>query len=143
MQPQGRMVSRRHRVLVAFHHVDMMGVVHNVQYLRWFELGRLQLVHDIIPLEEALERQLSIPVVLNHCEYLHPASYQDRLVVTTTHRIIHRWEGKFLFNHSISHERTKRELCFGHSEVTLSDMRSRRVVKEIPDDVWVRYQDLS
>ena len=139
---QGRLVTRRHRIEVAFHHVDMMRVVHNAEYFKWFELGRLQIVHEIIPLHEALEENLSIPVVLNHCEYRHPAAFQDRLVVTTTHRILPVWEGRFLFNHTISNEKTKQELCFGKSEVTVLDLKVKRVVKEIPERIWTRYQAL-
>ncbi len=119
-----------------------MGVVHNVQYFNWFELGRLQVVEEVLPLENAMGRSLALPVVVNHCDYIHPARYLDRLVVTTTHRILPEWSGRFVFNHSISHEKSKVEICRGMSGVTVMDTRSMRVLKALPDDMWARYQGL-
>lgn len=119
-----------------------MGVVHNAAYFRWFELGRLQVVEEVIPMESALRRSLAIPVVVNHCEYLYPARYLDRLVVTTTHRILPEWSGRLVFNHSISHEKSKTEICRGLSGVTVTDTCSMHVLKELPEDIWARYQEL-
>ena len=37
-------IRRRLHLTPAFHQVDMMSVVHNVQFFYWFELGRLQIL---------------------------------------------------------------------------------------------------
>ena len=143
MPADSKLITRRHRVSVEFRHVDLMGVVHNAVYFNWFELGRLQVVEEVIPVQGALHRFLAVPVVVNHCEYIHPARYLDRLVVTTTHRLLPEWSGRFVFNHSISHEKSKNEICRGHSAVTVTDTRSMRVLKELPEDIWARYLGLT
>jgi acyl-CoA thioester hydrolase len=134
-----RVITRRAQVVVEFHHVDMMQVVHNAHYLTWFELGRLAVLESVFPMAWAVERRIATPVVVNHCEYLQPAVYGDELVVITRHKILDRWEGRFHFDHAISHLRTKRDLATGYSAVTILDMASQKLVKEIPPEVWARY----
>jgi len=63
-------------------------------------------------------------------------------VLTTTHRMLPEWSGRFVFNHSISHEKSKEEICRGYSGVTVMDTRSMRVLKELPEDIWTRYRAL-
>jgi len=138
-----RIVKRRCEIAVEFHHVDMMQVVHNSNYLRWFEIGRLAIMEDIFPISWAIENKIATPVVTNHCEYLWPAVYGDTLVLTTTHKIRDHWEGRFSFDHTISCKRTKKELCRGYSVVTVVDMGSASLVKEIPKEAWDRYQALA
>ncbi len=137
-----RTITRRHTIEVEFHQVDMMQVVHNAQYFRWFEKGRLAILEDVFPVAWAIENRVATPVVTNHCEYTSPAAYGDSLVVTTRHRIAAQWDGRFAFEHSISNTKTKVEVCAGHSEVTVLDMRTRSLIKEIPADIWDRYQAL-
>ncbi len=132
-------VTRRLTTEVEFHHVDMMQVVHNSQYLKWFEKGRLAVLEDVFPMSWAIENKIATPVVMNHCEYVAPATYGDTLIVTTRHRVVDHWDGRFLFEHSISNTKTKVELCYGQSAVTILDLDSRTLVKEIPQDVWERY----
>jgi acyl-CoA thioester hydrolase len=134
-----RVITRRAQVVVEFHHVDMMHVVHNAHYLRWFELGRLAVLEDVFPMAWAVEHRIATPVVVNHCEYLQPAAYGDELVVTTRHKILERWEGRFHFEHAISRLRSKRDLATGWSAVTVLDMAGGKLVKEIPPEIWARY----
>lgn len=138
----GHTVTRRLVVEVEFHHVDMMQVVHNSHYFRWFEKGRMAILEEVFPLPWAIENKIATPVVMNHCEYQWPATYGDTLVVTTRHRKAAVWNGRFLFEHTISNQKTKVELCHGRTEVTIVDLDSRRLVKQIPSDIWQRYQSI-
>lgn len=122
-----------------FHQVDMMRVVHNSEYLRWFEKGRLGVLEEIMPISWAVENKIAMPVVMNHCEYLSPATYGDELIVTTRHRKVDHWDGRFTFEHSISNPRTKVELCSGKSAVTVVDFETGRLLKRVPDEAWERY----
>jgi YbgC/YbaW family acyl-CoA thioester hydrolase len=136
------MVSRL-RVQVEFHQVDMMQVVHNAQYLNWFEKGRLDIIERFISVPWAGANDIAVPVVMNHLEYLYPAAFGDELVLTTRHPIVSKWTGRFSFVHSISNAKTKMELCRGSSDVTVMNLSSRRVLKELPAEVWERYQQVS
>ena len=120
-----------------------MNVVHNVQYFKWFERGRLAIMEEVVPVRWGIEHRIAAPVIRNHCEYLHAATYGDELVVTTKHRLVSRWTGKFTFEHTISNAKSKLEVCNGWSEITLVDFDSNRIFKELPDEVWSRYLALS
>ncbi|MFO8073993.1 MAG: thioesterase family protein [Polyangia bacterium] len=137
-----RIVTRRVRIEVEFHHVDMMRVAHNAQYLRWFEKGRMAVLEEIFPLDWAIEERIGTPVVLNHCEYLWPAVYGDELVVTTRHRKLDSYEGRMTFDHSISHARRKLELARGRTAITAIDMAGGRPLRRIPEEAWRRYREL-
>jgi YbgC/YbaW family acyl-CoA thioester hydrolase len=121
----------------------MLNVVHNVQYFRWFERGRFEITDKVVPIRWCIEHKIAIPVVRNHCEYLYPATYGDELVVTTKHRISSRWTGTFTFEHGVSNAKTKIEVCQGWSEVTLVDSNTNRIIKNLPGEIWSRYQALA
>jgi YbgC/YbaW family acyl-CoA thioester hydrolase len=138
-----RIVVRRFRVPVEFHHVDLMNVVHNVQYFKWFEKGRLMIMEEVISVQWGVEHRIAAPVVRNHCEYLHTATYGDELVVSTKHRIVPEWTGKLVFEHAISNAKTKQEVCVGGGEITVVDLETHRILKQLPDQIWNRYQALA
>lgn len=138
-----RLVVRKVQGEVEFHHVDMMQVMHNSQYLRFFEKGRLSLLEEVVPLAWAVEHRFATPVVMNHCDYLAPARFGDRVVVTTRHRKLETWAGRFVFEHSMSNPRTKAELARGSTAITVIDFETGRLVKELPEDIWRRYLALT
>jgi YbgC/YbaW family acyl-CoA thioester hydrolase len=121
----------------------MLNMVHNIQYFKWFERGRLAIMEGVIPVRWGVEHNVVTPVVRNTCEYLHTATYGDELVVTTKHRIASRWTGRFTFDHAISNNGTKREVCIGQSEITLVDFETNRILKALPGEIWSRYQALT
>jgi acyl-CoA thioester hydrolase len=135
-------IIRRRGIQVAFHQVDMMQVVHNAVYFKWFEKGRLDLLEEVFPVAWAIEHRFATPVVMNHAEYLWPAAYGDPLVLTTRHQRLERWDGRFVFDHSISNSKTKVELCLGQTAITVLDLASGQLLKEIPEEIWSRYQAL-
>ena len=136
-------ITRKVPVEVEFHHLDMMRVVHNSQYLCWFERGRFAMLDDVFPMQWAIDNMIGTPVVMSHCEYLSSVRYGDGLVVTTRHRKSVEWDGRFVFDHSISNVKTKVEVCRGQTAVTVLDLNTGRLLKALPDDVWERYQALT
>jgi acyl-CoA thioester hydrolase len=137
-----RFLVRRHRVEVEFHHIDMMKIVHNAQYLKWFEKGRFDVIDAMFQDDGAQKEQLVTPVVMNHCIYLKPARLGDTLVVTTHHPVEERWTGRFRFEHSVSNAKTKVELATGKSEITVVDALTFRPMRNLPETIWNCYKKL-
>lgn len=119
-----------------------MGVIHNAEYFHWFEEGRLQIMLEILPFEEALRIGVAMPVIENLCRYLKPVRFGDPLILFTTHSIQPVYEGRLVFEHSLVHEKQKTEMAAGRTVATLLDMKSGQLVKEWPADLWRRYQAL-
>lgn len=142
-QPRrGRRIVRKLIIEPEFHQVDIMGLVHNAAYFYWFEKGRLEILWDILPFEEAVRLRLGLPVVRHICNYRNAARFGDRLVLTTSHELLPRYEGRLVFQHSLMHETRKTEIAEAETTLTIMDMQALQLVREFPADVWTRYQKL-
>ncbi len=142
MSVNQRSIIRRIKLTPGFHQVDMMGVVHNCEYFHWFEEGRLQIMQEVIALQDATELGVAAPVVENICRYFKFAGFGDSLLLTTIHKIVPVYQGKLKFSHSLVNEKTREEIACGESTVTLIEFPSKKLLKEWPADLWVRYQNL-
>jgi acyl-CoA thioester hydrolase len=142
-QSQGRLIKRKLALRPAFHQTDMMGVIHNSVYFLWFEEGRLQILLEVLPLEQALALGVAMPVVQNTCQYRKAVKFGFPLLLYTTHHIQSAYTGRLVFNHYLIHEKQKTAMAFGQSAVTLVDVRTNRLVKDWPEQIWQRYQALA
>lgn len=69
-------------VRVLYVDTDQMGVVNNVHYLRWFEVGRAEWIRARGKTYRDLEKTgLIMPVVEAHVRYRSPARYDDLILV--------------------------------------------------------------
>jgi acyl-CoA thioester hydrolase len=139
---KGRLIKRRLSIQPAFHETDMMGVIHNSVYFLWFEQGRLQIMLEVLPVEEALKMGVFMPVVENLCHYRKPVKFGQPLLLYTTHHIQPAYEGRLVFSHYLIHEKQRTAMAYGQTAMTLVQARTNRLVKEWPQDLWRRYQAL-
>jgi acyl-CoA thioester hydrolase len=139
---RGRRIKRRISIRPDFHETDMMGVVHNAVYLQWFERGRLEIMEEVLPFQQALDLGIMTPVVENLCHYRRPVRFGDALVLYTTHELQLHYEGRLLFNHYLVRERGKTATAHGHTVLTLVQSPDYDLIKDWPEDVWNRYQSL-
>ena len=138
-----RSIRRRFHLTPAFHQVDMMSVVHNVQYFYWFEQGRLQIMEELLPLDAAIKLGVAMPVVENQCSYRKPVRYGDPLVLLTEHQCLSAWEGRLVFSHSLVHRKLKTEMACGRTTATMIETATGRLVKEWLENLWRRYLALA
>jgi acyl-CoA thioester hydrolase len=138
----GRLIKRKLPIQPAFHETDMMGVIHNSVYFLWFEQGRLHILLEVLPLEEALKLGVVTPVVENVCHYRKPVRFGCPLLLYTTHHVQPAYQGRLVFSHYLIHEKQKTAMACGRTVTTLVDARSGRLVKEWPPEIWRRYQAL-
>ena len=72
------------KVRVLFADTDAMGVVYHTNYIKWFELGRNDLMRQLgIPYTELGKLSLNLPLINVNCEYLKFALYDQLLTVET------------------------------------------------------------
>jgi acyl-CoA thioester hydrolase len=61
-----------------------MGFAYYAHYLRWFEIGRAELMRSLGTSYRAIEESgIRLPVVEAQCRYRDPARYDDALVLET------------------------------------------------------------
>ncbi len=70
---------------VIYGDTDQMGVVYYANYLRWFEMGRTELLRQIGATYSSVEEAgYFFPVTEVSCRYLKPARFDDEITVETT-----------------------------------------------------------
>ncbi len=76
------MVSHKTPYRVIYGDTDNMGIAYYANYLRWFEIGRTELLRAWgMPYSEIEPRGLLLPVAEAQCRYLAPAKYDDILTI--------------------------------------------------------------
>ena len=72
-------------VRVRYFETDQMGIVHNANYLVWFEVGRSELCRDKgFSYKQMEDEENALMVVAeSYCRYKSPAHYEDILTVRT------------------------------------------------------------
>jgi len=100
------------RVRVIYADTDMMGVVYHANYLKWFEIGRSELLREIGIIYADLELSgYKLPVTRVECHYLSPAKYDDLVVIETEISTIKR--ASLRFDYTIHDEKKERILAEG------------------------------
>ena len=67
---------------VIYGDIDNMGVAYYANYLRWFEIGRTELLRQWgLSYREIEARGILLPVAEAHCKYHLPARYDDNLII--------------------------------------------------------------
>ena len=74
----------RQEIRVRYIEIDHMGVVNNVNYFKWLEEGRVELLRDLgKTLTEIEGSDVYLMIVETHCNYLAPARYDELLLLET------------------------------------------------------------
>ncbi len=107
-------IKNNTKVRVLFADTDAMGVVYHTNYIKWFELGRNELMRQLgVPYTELNKLALNLPLVKVSCEYLKFAVYDQLVVVETEFGYIGK--ATIRFNSRIWEENMKNLLVEGYT----------------------------
>jgi len=109
------LVYHRAVARVPYADTDRAGVVYHAQYLRYFELGRTELLRaEGYSYREVESDGYLFPVVSVHVEYLSPLRYDDAIWIYTRPGAS---DGvRFRFEYRIAHADSARSVCSGSTE---------------------------
>ena len=120
-----------HRVI--YGDTDAGQVVYYANYFRWFESGRREIMRSLkIDYLELEKRGIITPVVEAHCNYFHPARYDDVVIVET--KIAEAKEKSIKFENKIFRKKDKKLLAAGYTINVFVDKKKMKSIK-IPDDL--------
>ena len=120
-----------HRVIYA--DTDAGGVVYYANYFKWFESGRRELLRSLKIDYTALHNKgIITPVVQAHCDYYHPARYDDVVIVETKIEEVKEKSVKFV--NKIFRKNGRKLLAEGYTINVFVDWKEMKSVK-IPGDV--------
>ena len=81
---------------VIYGDTDAGGVVYNANYLRYFEMGRTEMMRSLsIPYGKIEERGLVIPVTETYLRFKAPARYDDLITIDTSLVEIKKYSCRF------------------------------------------------
>ena len=84
------------RIRVIYADTDAMGIVYYTNYIKWFEIGRVELMREMGIVYSELEAEgYNLPVIEVSCHYLSPARYDDIVVIETEITTIRRASIRF------------------------------------------------
>ena len=86
----------RFSIRVRYGDTDQMGFAYYGNYLRWFEIGRAEMLRSLGRSYRDIESQgIWLPVLEATCRYLKPARYDDEVVIETGVRELGRASVRF------------------------------------------------
>ena len=123
------MVSNFTKVRVIYADTDAMGIVYHTNYIKWFEVGRNELMRQLGVAYTELEKLgLNMPLTKVSCHYLLPAKYDQLLTVETKFDYIKR--ASIRFNSYIWDEEGKKLLVEGYTIHACTNMEGK--IRRIP-----------
>lgn len=121
-------------VRVRYGDTDQMGFAYYANYLRWFEIGRAEMLRSMGTSYRAIEESgLQLPVMEAHCRYQQPARYDDLVVIETGVESLGR--ARVRFGYLIRREADGALLAHGGTEHCFLDRAGRpaRPTAELAD----------
>src|SRR3989338_5098950 len=120
-------------VRVYYADTDHEGVVYYANYLKWFEIGRTEILrqygYDYSDIEK---KNLIVHVVEVKCSYKQSAKYNDVIIVNTT--IGNIGNSSIRFNYEIIRKSDNELLAEGHTINVFVDRKTMKSIK-IPEEL--------
>ena len=90
---------RRTRIRVRYAETDQMGVVYYANFLVWFEVARVEWLRQGGWSYRDIEQDgTALPVIEAHCEYRHPARYDDEIEIAARGTLLTPVRVRFDYN---------------------------------------------
>lgn len=86
-------------ILVRSYDIDVLGIVSNIVYIRWFEDLRTDFLEVHYPYQEMLQENISPVLKETHIDYQYPVTIQDEILgkVWLSNVTKSKWECSFEF----------------------------------------------
>src|SRR3989338_11416573 len=117
------MRANRTEQRVYYSDTDHGGVVYYANYLKWFEIGRTEILRqNKIDYNNFEKRELIAPVVEVKCAFKELARYNDIIIIET--KIEHIGNSSMKFAYSIIRKNDKKLLAEGYTVNVFVDMKT-------------------
>lgn len=127
-------VVTEHRV--NFYDTDAMAVVHHANYIRWFEIGRVEYLRAIgITLNEMMEDGYVFPITDIAAKYVSPGYFDDDLLIETTATALTRV--KMDFDYRILRKADHKVLVTGKSQNVFTSQKTGHITR-LPDKYYTK-----
>ena len=113
---------------VNFYDTDAMAVVHLSNYIRWFEIGRVEYLRSIgITLGELMEDGFVFPITDVRAKYVSPGKFDDVVLIETTPTALTK--AKMAFDYRIIRKADGEVMVTGHSQNVFTSQETGRITR--------------
>ena len=120
------------KIRVIYADTDAMGIVYHTNYIKWFEIGRGELLRELgIPYSQIEVMGFNLPLTEVHCHYLQPARY-DQIVLLET-EIVYLRRASIKFSYAIFDEKKEKLLVEGESVHACINKQGK--IMRVPADI--------
>lgn len=131
-------ISATIEVTVAFHDIDVVGVMWHGHYLKYFETARWSLMDDLdFGFEAMIASGYSWPIVEMHVKYLQPARLGQRLHVRAS---LVEWQNRLTVNYLITRADNQERLARAQSVQVAVDAKTNALQFVTPQPLLERVQ---
>lgn len=119
---------------VNFYDTDAMAVVHHANYIRWFEIGRVEFLRQAgITLTELMEDGYVFPITEVSAKYVHSAYFDDELLIETTPAALTK--AKMAFNYRVLRAADNTVLVKGFTQNVFTSRETGKITR-LPDKYY-------
>jgi len=132
----------KHENIIKIYHkdTDCYGVVWHGAYIKWFEIGRVELSHLAgIDFKKLDEMAILMPVVELNCRYKSPARLLDELCVTTEIKALKKTS--ITFSHMMKNIHNNNLILNATTTVVTID-KDGKLLKKMPDFLYEKYSKI-
>ncbi|MBO6179489.1 MAG: acyl-CoA thioesterase [Selenomonadaceae bacterium] len=116
------------KIRVNFYDTDAMAVVHHANYIRWFEIGRVEYLRSIgITLGDLMEDGFVFPITEVSAKFVSPGYYDDDLIIETTATELTKV--KMAFNYKVYREKDGTLLVTGHTQNVYTSRETGKITR--------------
>ena len=131
-KPYNDLLWHRFTTRVRYGETDKMGIVYHPNYLKYFELGRTELMRARgLPYSELERRGLNLVVVEANCKYKGSAIYDEEIIISTI--VSEATKVKVLFDYILNSASDNRLLAEGYTVLACVNTDSK--VIKLPEEV--------
>jgi len=121
------MIENKTALKIRYSETDQMGYAHHGNYAQYFEIGRLELLHDLgISYKKMEEEGLILPVYSISTRFIKPAKFDDLLTLKTTLKEIPT--ARITFEYEI-YNADNEKISTGETVLVFVDTKKNRPIK--------------
>ena len=122
----------RHKV--NFYDTDAMAVVHHSNYIRWFEIGRVEFLREAgITLNQLMDDGYVFPITEVSAKYVNSAKFDDELIIETTPEALTK--AKMAFTYRILRASDDTLLVTGRTQNVFTSMDTGKITR-LPENYY-------
>jgi len=121
---------------VNFYDTDAMNVVHHANYIRWFEIGRVEFLRLCgITLDDLMADGYLFPITDVSAKFVNPGRFDDILVIETTPAALTK--AKMAFDYRILKKDDEAVLVTGHTQNVFTHRETGKIMR-LPDKYYTK-----